>query len=120
MSNRLGHEKRQNKHKSSPIPTELAFQATPKEAAEARATQAQQRRNSRDDPHHGNAEAVVETQHALGAPGSFAQAVPQTAEVALARSNIGGKAGTAVIGGGDKPRWRGWVRCRGQELLEKQ
>lgn len=54
---------------------------------------------SRDDAHHGNAEPVVETKHALGALGRLAQAVPQATEVALARPHVGRKTGPCEVEG---------------------
>lgn len=51
---------------------------------------------SRDDAHHGHAEAVVEAEDTLGAPGGLGEAVPQPVEVALAGADIGGEASTAI------------------------
>lgn len=47
-----------------------------------------------DDTHHGNAETVVKTQHALGALCRPAEAVPQAVEVALSGAYVGRETGT--------------------------
>lgn len=52
--------------------------------------------HSRDDAHHGNAEAVVEAHDALGSLRGLGKAVRQPVEVALTGTHIGGEASPAI------------------------
>ena len=67
-----------------------------------------------DDTHHGNAETVVETQHALGPPCGTAEAVPQAVEVALSGAHVGRKTGTAVRTNNKVTQEVGGMRRRGR------